>query len=99
MVKAGVIKFERKWKNKTTGKIFNVVPWWSCDGSLVDRPEELLKDDTDDWKDRLFCIGVLGQIGWMIENDNGVWFGVGPKAKEQFEEIEETNKEIEHENI
>jgi len=75
----------KKWKNKTTGKEFKVLPWWHCDGSLIDKPKECLIDDKDEWQDRQYALGVLVQIGWLIENDNGVWFGVGPKAKEGFE--------------
>lgn len=76
-----------KWKNKETGKIFNVTPWWTCESELIDKPAQILKDELDDWPDRLFSVGVLAQIGWLIENDNGVWFGVGPTAKDNFEDI------------
>jgi hypothetical protein len=79
----------RRWKNKTSGKEFNVLPWWDCRADIIDKPtsEVLLKDKDEDWKDRLYAIGVLAQIGWLLEAEDGVWFGVGPKAKDHFDEM------------
>jgi len=82
----------RRWKNKETGKEFNVLPWWECEGTLIDakNAEQILKDEQDEWSDRLYAIGCLVQVGWLMENDEGVWFGVGPQAKDHFEEIPAT---------
>ena len=79
----------RKWRHKETGKEYNVLPWWECEATLIEAKdsEQILKDEEDDWKDRLYAIGALVQVGWLVENDEGVWFGVGPKAKDHFDEI------------
>jgi hypothetical protein len=79
----------RRWKHKETGKEYKVLPWWECDGNIVEAKEakEILHDAEDDWSDRLYAVGCLAQVGWLIENEDGVWFGVGPKAKDQFEDI------------
>lgn len=83
----------RKWKHKETGKEFRVLPWWSCEGNLIDKPKEILDSEEDTWKERLYAIGVLAQIGWLIENDEGVWFGVGPSALSSFTEIDDDLEE------
>lgn len=80
----------RTWKHKETGKVFKVLPWWECSGTIIepeDAKKTILQNDEDEWKDRLFAIGCLVQIGWLLENENGVWLGLGPTAKDAFNEI------------
>lgn len=80
----------RRWRHKESGKEYNVLPWWDCHASLVDASDssEILGDKDDEWKDRLYAVGALCQIGWLMENEEGVWFGVGPKIRDHFNEIE-----------
>jgi hypothetical protein len=80
---------KKRWKHKETGKEYNVLPWWECESDLIEKKDcpAVIGDKEDEWKDRLSAIGVLYQIGWLIENEHGVWFGVGPKAKDSFDEI------------
>ena len=82
----------RRWRNKENGQEFNVLPWWECEGTLIEAKsaEQILKDEQDEWSDRLYAIGCLVQVGWLLENGDGVWFGVGPRAKAHFEEIPST---------
>ncbi len=77
----------KRWRHKVTKKEFNVVPWWDMQGSVVDNPKGIIEDENDTWTDRLYAVGVLAQIGWLIENEHNVWFGVGPGAKDEFEDI------------
>lgn len=80
----------RRWRNKETGKEFNVLPWWDCQAEIIDSPAsgKILGDEEDDWKDRLYAVGVLSQIGWLLENpEEGIWFGVGQRAKDHFDEM------------
>ena len=87
----------RKWRHKDTGQIFNVIPWWQCEGELIDAEsaKKALKDDPEaqkeigDWPDRLYRVGVLAQIGWLLENEHNIWVGLGPKAKNYFDDLGE----------
>lgn len=84
----------KQWKHKESGKIYRVLPWWECHGTIIDKPESILKDTEDDWKDRQYRIGILAQVGWLLENDNNLWIGMGPTAREAFEDyIESTGQD------
>lgn len=86
------------WEHKETKKRVRVVPWWEIPDD-EDFVKELgiadaLKDKEDTWKDRRFKIGALIQVGWLLENEHQVWLGVGPKAKDSFNDLgEEPKKE------
>lgn len=69
----------RKWRHKETKDIVKATPWWEI-------PEPILTDtDLSVYsKDYKVKIGVLFQVGWLVMNKHGVWFGVGPKAAESF---------------
>jgi hypothetical protein len=77
------------WKHKETGKIVRATPWWEIPEDFVEELgiAEAIADKKDEWKDRKYKIGALVQVGWLLENEHGVWFGVGPKAKEAFDEV------------
>lgn len=76
------------WKHKETGKQYLATPWWE-----VLKKDELVAGDSqmlaikDDHPDRKFKIGSLTQVGWLIKNDHGVWFGVSLDAKQSFEVV------------
>lgn len=84
----------RRWRHKKNGKELRVLPWWECiepivsddgiKGSIQLKGEEIGMD-----KDRKFKIGAIIQIGWLLENECGVWFGVGPGAQKEFEDLGE----------
>ena len=74
----------RLWQHKETKKQVRAMPWWEM-------PEPLdlgIKDSQIDGQK--VKIGALVQIGWLLENENGVWFGLGLNAAEHFEDITPT---------
>ena len=75
----------RCWRNKdkTDGRFLKVVPWFGplgddsrfdFKGLMKDCFPELMKDDV--MKDFEVYSGLVMQIGWMIENENRMWFGL-----------------------
>lgn len=81
-------KFPQVWMSVTNEQVFVVVPWWEImDGdTLLSGNMEMLEGEPTD---RRFKIGALAQVGWLIENRNGVFFGVGPSALEFMEKVGE----------
>lgn len=77
----------RIWEHKETKKRVRVLPWWECLDPLAD--EKL----ADLCEGRMFKIGALVQIGWLLENEHGMWLGVGPKAAESFNDLGVWEKE------
>lgn len=82
-------EWPKVWEHKINKKRLNVMPWWECvepmvasdtDYGAVDVGKEIADG-------RKFRIGAIVQIGWLLENEHGVWFGVGPQAEESFIEI------------
>lgn len=60
------------------------MPWWE-----MVRGEEILNDKdigipemNKEWR-----IGCLIQIGYLLENEHGIWFGVGPQAAKGFNDL------------
>lgn len=84
------MKYPRLWKNKTSGAKVRVMPWWETikDGEVeeVDELGEMLSVVAD----RPCKFGTLVQIGYLIENQHGVWFGMGPNAIDSFEDLGES---------
>lgn len=68
------------------------MPWWETvrDGEVeeVDEFGHMIAETAG----RPAKFGVLVQIGFLIENDAGVWFGLGPDAQKHFEDVTEENK-------
>jgi hypothetical protein len=83
------MKFPRVWQNKKDKKkTFRVMPWWEClDPVLSD--EEIGVGLTEG---RKFKIGAIVQVGWLLENEHGMWFGMGPKASSAFNDLGEWKK-------
>lgn len=86
------MNYPRLWKNKTNGKKVRVMPWWETvkDGEV---------EQSDDMGQMLSVIagrkckfGILSQVGYLIENEYGIWIGLGPKAADQFEDLGEWKK-------
>ena len=89
----------KRWQHKETKKIVRATPWWEIPEDFVEELKiiDAIRDKKDEWKDRQFKIGALVQVGWLLENEHGVWLGVGPKAKESFDELPEEEKKDEKE--
>jgi hypothetical protein len=58
-----------------------VMPWWECLDPVLD------DHDVGAIEGQKFKIGAIVQIGWLLENSNGVWFGLAPGAEQYFEEV------------
>lgn len=91
------MKYPRKWKNKISGQVLRVMPWWEAvkDGEI---------EETDELGNMIATaaggpckFGTIVQIGYLLENEHGVWIGVGPKAAEQFEDLGEQTRPSERE--
>lgn len=77
------LKYPRLWRHRTNKKKMRVMPWWEIPDPILD--SETIKAGTGvDAK-----IGVLVQIGYLLENEHGMWFGVGPKAADFFMDMGE----------
>ena len=88
--KAKLLAWPKTWQHKTTKKKFKVMPWWEClDPLMADdkATPETIDVGTHLTEGRKFKIGAIVQIGWLLENGHGVWFGMGPKAAESFNEV------------
>lgn len=76
------------WKQKQTRRILFVFPWWECLDPILteaDVPAEVVEK-------RAFKIGSIVQIGWLLENRHGVWFGVNFTAQDAFVDISDTKQ-------
>lgn len=75
-------EYPKLWQHKKTKKRCRASPWWECVDPMLtekDAPKE----------PRKFKIGALVQVGWLLENEHGVWLGVGLKAANHFKEVRE----------
>lgn len=78
------------WQHKKTKKKFRVMPWWEClDDQTLLSEKDLPPDMTDG---RKYKIGALIQVGWLLENEHGVWLGVGPDAAKEFKVVKPRKK-------
>lgn len=79
------IQYPRVWVHKDDPKKqFRVMPWWETvkDGEVetVDELGHMVGASVG----RVCKVGVLVQVGYLLENEHGIWFGVGPKAAKSF---------------
>lgn len=88
-----MLEYPRKWKNKKSGQIVRVMPW-------LEVPEDFIRGMglSDEKEFTKAKIGVLVQIGYLIESAHGVWIGVESGASEHFEDqgpcIKEKSAEV-----
>lgn len=84
--------YPRIWQNKKTKKKVRVMPWWETmkDGE-IEQVDDMGRMFTE-MSGRLCKWGVLVQIGYLLENEHGVWFGVGPGAEKGFKDLGEETK-------
>ena len=65
-----------------------VAPWWEIPDPILEvdytEGERALGKEC---KDRGVKFGTLVQVGWLIENADGCFLGVGLGAKDYFEEV------------
>lgn len=72
----GQIQF---WQHKESKKKVRALPWWEI---LPD--DEIMNSRQVELGGPAWKFGMLVQVGWLLENEHGVWLGVGPKAIEAF---------------
>ncbi len=79
-----VMEYPRTWVHKKNKKKLRVMPWWETvkDGE-VERVDEL-GQMVSEVAGRICKFGVLVQVGYLLENEHGMWLGVGPKAAKEF---------------
>lgn len=79
------------WMNKRTANLYLAHPQW--EPVKIDFDEKFYNDLIPELK--LFargrkCVhGVLIQVGWMLQNGEGVWFGFPFSSKNDFENLGE----------
>ena len=71
--------FPELWTHKKNKKEVRAMPWWEMIDSVIDEKEFKIPEINVPYK-----FGMLIQVGWLLENEHGVWLGVGPKAAEEF---------------
>jgi hypothetical protein len=83
------VKYPRIWRNKESGSSVRVMPWWETvkDGEIEEVNE--LGEMITEVSGRPAKFGVLVQIGYLIENDHGIWLGVNRSAAEAFDDMGE----------
>jgi len=81
------LAYPRRWKNKISGQELRVMPWWETlkDGEIEKTNE--IGEALTEIAGRQCKFGVITQIGYLLENEHGVWFGVGPSAADSFEDL------------
>lgn len=76
-------EWPKAYRHKKTKKKVRVTPWWECIDPIISDKEAGMEFA----EGRKFKIGAIVQVGWLLENEHGVWLGVGPKALEHFQEV------------
>ena len=81
----------RIWEHKQNKKRLRVTPWWECVEPILGSEDDYgaAAVGRELMEGRKFKIGALVQVGWLLENEHGVWFGVGPTAEEAFTDVTE----------
>ena len=79
------------WMHKTTCELALVNPQWEPINIKFDEKFYL---DLDPYMKQIIgtrkiAHGVLVQVGWMLQNQNDLWFGLSLSASENFEDLGE----------
>lgn len=69
----------RAWKNKETGKVYKVRPYWEC----PDPDKELSEMIEDGFGYKPIKVGTLYQAGWLMWNES-VYFDPGLRLDGQY---------------
>lgn len=87
-MKENSIKYPRIWQHKKNKGKMRVMPWWETvkDGEF-EEVDELGHAISVVAEGRTCKFGVLVQIGYLIENEHGIWFGVGPDVAKEFKDM------------
>lgn len=90
------MKYPRIWQNKKSKAKVRVMPWWETikDGKIDEADE--LGNMISEIAGKPCKFGVIVQIGFLLENKHGIWFGVGPKAQKEFKDLGEEKDTAKH---
>lgn len=77
------------YMNKRTGQLAIITPHWQPIVINFDQKfyEELDPAIAQMIQGRKIAHGVLCQVGWLVQNEHEVWFGLPLSVIDQFEEI------------
>lgn len=81
--------FPQIWCSKINGQLLVVIPWFDMlqDETLIEGQLSVL--DTRITDSRKFKIGALAQVGWLVQNEHGIYFGVNMAAMKCMEKVGE----------
>lgn len=81
----------RVWMNKRTAGLVLATEQWKPLQIEVDEKfyEEILPEFKQFTQGRKIAKGHILQVGWLIQNRHGVWFGMCMSAQNEFEELGE----------
>jgi len=78
----------RRWKNKKNNKEFKATPWWEIPPGDDELAVVEMEVEFGNKKHKVPTkMGVMYQVGWLIQNEHGIWFGLNLEAAEQFEDL------------
>ena len=79
------------WMNKLNAELCLVTPQWKPIQIEYDEKwyESILPEFINFIKGRKVARGLVVQVGWLLQNQNGVCFGVSLDTAEQFEDLGE----------
>jgi hypothetical protein len=79
----------RSWMNKKTGQVVLATEQW--EPLQVEHDEKFYESILPEFKDftggRKVVRGLLLQVGWLIQNEHGVWFGMPLSITDYFEDL------------
>ncbi len=82
-----VTEYPRLWQHKKRKTKLRVMPWWETvkDGQIekVDELGQMVAESAG----RPCKFGVLVQVGYLLENEHGIWLGVGIGAAKEFDDF------------
>ena len=75
------------WMNKLNGELALATPHWQAvtcrfDENLIKELDPMIAKEIGS---RKIASGTLVQVGWLLQNQNDVWFGMPLSISEQFE--------------
>lgn len=89
--KMTIYNYPRKFRNRRSGQVFKAMPWWEAvkEGE-IEQVNELGLLVTEA-AGRLCKFGIITQVGYLLENEHGVWFGLGANIvnEKEFEDLGE----------
>lgn len=81
----------RVWMNKMNAQLVLATEQWEPIQVEHDEKfyEELLPDFKQFTLGRKLAKGLMVQVGWLVQNNHGIWFGLNMSAAKQFEDLGE----------